>query len=82
MINYIIQIPFFIKSYPNMNEEEKKLQRICDLINTETKKIFLFLPYTMQIFFFTEKEPLNEKMESRIDQKTKKRLFKKHRYSD
>ena len=31
-------MPFFIKIQPNMSEQEKKWQRIYDLLNTETKK--------------------------------------------
>ena len=36
MISSIIQA-LFIKMQPNMSEEEKKQQRIYDLLNTETK---------------------------------------------
>ena len=39
---------FKIKIQPNMNEQEKKRQRIYDLLNAETKPKFLCLPYTKQ----------------------------------
>ena len=40
-----------------MSEQEKKRQRIYDLLNAETKPKFLCLPYTKQRkIFFTEKE--------------------------
>ena len=41
-----------------MSEQEKKRQRLCDLLNTETKPKFLYQPYTKQrklFFFFTER---------------------------
>ena len=43
MISSIIQAIFFIMIRPNMNEQEKKLQIIYDLLNAETKpKFFVF----------------------------------------
>ena len=49
-----------------MSEQEKKQQRIYDLLNTKTKPKFLDLPYTKQRkFIFTEKEPFKEKWEWR-----------------
>ena len=38
-----------------MNEQEKKRQRIYDLLNAETKPKFICLPYKKQIIFFLEK---------------------------
>ena len=38
MINSIIQALFFIKIQLNMSEQEKKRQRIYDLVNAETKQ--------------------------------------------
>ena len=35
-----------------MSEQEKKRQKIYDLLNTETKPTFLCLPYTKQRKFF------------------------------
>ena len=54
-----------------MNEQEKKRQRIYDLINADTKLKFLCLPYTKQrkAFFFTEKE------EWRMEEKQKEDFF-------
>ena len=46
MINSIIQALFKIKIQLNMSEQEKKQQRIYDLLNAETKQKFLCLPYT------------------------------------
>ena len=46
MINSIIQALFKIKIQPNISEQEKKRQRILDLLNTETKPNFLCLPCT------------------------------------
>ena len=37
MISSIIQARFLIKIQPNMSEQEKKQQRLYDLLNTETK---------------------------------------------
>ena len=46
-----------------MSEQEKKQQRIYDLLNAETKPKFLCLPYTKQI-------NLQKKGVWRIEQKT------------
>ena len=49
MISSIIQALFLlIKNQPNMSEQEKKRQRIYDLLNAETRPQFLCLPYTKQ----------------------------------
>ena len=48
MISSIIQAPFEIEIQPNMSEQEKKRQRIYDLLNAETKLKYLCLPYTKQ----------------------------------
>ena len=45
----------FIKIQPNMSHQEKKRQRIYDLLNAETQPKFLRLPYTKQRKNFTEK---------------------------
>ena len=59
-----------------MSEQEKKRQRIYDMLNAETKPNFLCLPYTKQkfffFFFFTEKELFKEKRAWKTGQKTKK----------
>ena len=56
MISSIIQAPFFfIKIQPNMKEQEKKWQRIYDLLNTKTKSKFLCLLYTKQRKIFYRK---------------------------
>ena len=47
MISSIIQA-LFIKIQPNRNEQEKKRQRIYNLLNAEIKPKFLLLPYTKQ----------------------------------
>ena len=68
----IIQALFFkIKIQPNMIEQEKKLQRIYDLLNAETKPKFLCLPYTKQRknFFFTEKEFLSKSGSEELNKK-------------
>ena len=39
-----------------MSEQEKKRQRIYDLLNAETQPKFLCLPYKKQRNFFSEKE--------------------------
>ena len=44
-----------------MSEQEKKRQRINDLLNTETKLKFLCLLYTKQEKFFYSKEISKEK---------------------
>ena len=37
MISFIIQLIFFIKIQPNVSEQEKKWQRIYELLNAKTK---------------------------------------------
>ena len=55
-----------------MGEQEKKHQRIYDLLNAETKLKFLHLPYTEQRnFFLRKKEFFNENGEWRTEEKTK-----------
>ena len=56
-----------------MSEQEKKQQRIYDLLNTETKPKFFFV-YHIQSKekIFTGKELFKEKPKLRIGQKTKK----------
>ena len=39
---------FKIKIHPNMSEQEKKSQKINDLLNAKTKPRFLCLAYTRQ----------------------------------
>ena len=63
---------FLIKIQPNMCEQEKKWQRICDLLNTKTK----------QRKIFTVKELFKEKEEWRIKQKMKRRFFNFTRNGD
>ena len=46
---------------PDMSEQEKKGQRMYDLLNAETNLKFLYLLYTKQRKFFTEKELFKEK---------------------
>ena len=65
-----------------MSEQEKKWQRIYDLLNAESKPKFLSLPYTRQGKNFTEKELFKEKLEERIKQKLKRMLFNCSRYGD
>ena len=60
MISSIIQPLSNIKIYPSMSEQEKKRQRIYDLLNAETKP-----------FFSTEKGVFKEKWEWKIEQKWK-----------
>ena len=54
-----------------MSEQEKKRQRICDLLNAEIKPKFLYLPYSKQ----RKKFFLQKKEEWRIEQKTKNVFF-------
>ena len=71
MISSIIQT-LSLKIQPNINEQEKKRQRIYDFLNAKTKPKFLCLPYTKQRKkSFTEKELFNEKEEWRVEQKRK-----------
>ena len=55
-----------------MSEQEKKRQRIYDLLNTKTNPKFLCLPYTKQRKIFSEKELFKEKGKWMIDKKMKK----------
>ena len=73
---------FFIKIQPNMSEQEKKQQRIYDLLNAETKPKFLYQSYTKQRKIFSEKELFKEKGEWRSEQKMKRRLFNCSRYGN
>ena len=69
MITSIIQALFLY-----MSEQEKKQQRIYDLLNAKTKLKFLCQIHTKErnfFFFFTEKELFKEKGEWRIEQKWK-----------
>ena len=78
MINSIIPaIVKKIKIQPNISEQEKKRQRIYDLLNAETTPKFLCLLYTKQrkTFFFTEKELFKEKGEWRIEPKTTRKFL-------
>ena len=58
MITSIIQTFFLIKTQLNRTEQEKKWQRIYDLLNAENKPKFLCLLYTKQrkLFFFLQKK--------------------------
>ena len=58
-----------------MSEQEKKQQRIYDLLDAETKPKFLCLLNTKQRKIFTEKELFKEKWEWQTEQRTKRRLF-------
>ena len=64
-----------------MSEQEKKRQRIYDMLNAETKPNFLCLPYTKQNFFFffflQKKRFLRKKGRGRPGkkQKNKKKAF-------
>ena len=57
-----------------MSEQEKKQQRIYDLLNAETKPKTFCLPYIKQRKLFTEKELHKENGEWRIEQNMKRRL--------
>ena len=82
MICSIIQAHFQIKIKPSKNEQEKKRQRIYDLLTVEIKPKFLRPLYTKQSKNFTEKELFKKDEEWRIKQKTKRRLFDCSRYGD
>ena len=58
-----------------MSEQEKKLQRIYDLLNAETKSKFLCLPFTKQRKKFTEKELFKEKAGVEDWAKNEKKAF-------
>ena len=61
MISSMIQALFYIKIQPNMNEQEKKRQRIYDLLDAETKSKFLCLSNTKERKKFTGKVLFKEK---------------------
>ena len=93
MISSIIQALFKNKILPNMSEQEKKRQRIYDLLNAETKRqrIYDLLNAETKLSFstvykakkkFTEKELFKEKRWWRIEQKTKRKLSYNSRYGD
>ena len=54
-----------------MSEQEKKQQRIYDLLNAETQQKFLYQQHTKQLksFLFIEKELFKENGLGRIEQK-------------
>ena len=58
-----------------MSEQEKKRQRIYNLLNAQIKLKFLCLHYKQQKTIFTEKELFKEKWEWRIEQKNKRKAF-------
>ena len=72
LIGSFIQALFKIKIQSYMSEQEKKRQRIFDLLNAGTKLKFLCLASTKQRNFLTEKEPFKAKGKWRIEQKTKR----------
>ena len=57
-----------------MSEQEKKWQRIYDLLKAKTKPKFLCLSQNKEKSF-TEKELFMEKREWRIEQKNEKKAF-------
>ena len=67
-----------------MSEQEKKFQRIYDLLNSETTPKFLCLLYTKQRKIILQKKSfLRKSGERRIEKKkTKRRLFNSSRYND
>ena len=72
MMSPIIQALFEIKIQPIISEQEKKQQKIYDLLNTETKPKFLCQLYTRKrIFFLTKKELFKEN--GGVEDSTKKR---------
>ena len=58
-----------------MSEQEKKRQRIYDLLNVETKPKILCPQYTKQRKMFTEIKLFKEKGQWRIEQKNEKKTF-------
>ena len=61
-----------------MSEQEKKLQRIYDLLNAEIRPKFLCVPYTKHIiffFFFTEKELLRKRWCGGLNKKRKESIL-------
>ena len=67
MISSIIQTLRKIEIQPNMSEQEKKRQKIYDLLYAETKTKFL----GQRTFFFTEKELFKEKGSEGFNKKRK-----------
>ena len=65
-----------------MSEQEKKRQRIYDLLNAETKPMFLCLLYTRQRKKNAAKELFKEKEKWKIKQKIKIMLFNCSRCGD
>ena len=55
MISSIIQVIFFVKIQLNMSEQEKKGQKIYDLLNAKTKPKFLCQPYIKHRKIFYKK---------------------------
>ena len=80
MISSIIQALFKIKIQPNMSKQEKKRQRIYDLLNAETKPKFLCLPYTKQRKSLYHKRAFKDKEKWRIEQKTQRRFSDEGNY--
>ena len=58
-----------------MCEQEKKWQRIYDLLNAETKPKFLCLPYTKQRKIFTEKSFLWKRRSGGLDERQKEDIL-------
>ena len=44
-----------MKIQPKMSEQEKKQQRIYDLLNVKTKPKSIYLPYIKQRIYFLQK---------------------------
>ena len=64
-------------------KKKKKQRRIYDLLNAETKpKVSLSTEYKAKKSFCLKRAFFKEKEWWRIEQKTKKRLFKFSRYGD
>ena len=55
-----------------MSEQEKKQERICDLLNAETKPKILCLPYTMKRKKIHKKSFLRKSGSGRVNKKEKK----------
>ena len=76
MISSIMQALFFvIKFQPNMSEQEKKQQRIYNLLNAEIKLKFLCLLYIKQRNFFLQKKSFLRKRRSGGLKKKRKEDF-------
>ena len=65
-----------------MSVQEKKRQRICDLLNAETKQKFICLPSRKQRKNAVKELFLRKKKDWRSEQKTKIRLFSCSRYGN